>query len=144
MNSEAPRLTAFLASIREFPHIGHAAKAAGISRSTHYARYDRDEVYRAKFEEAWRWGVGVLRDEAIRRAHSGYQEPVIYKGKYQYVGKGKNKKLVTITKYPERLLMKVLSAEIPNTYNTSRVEHTGAGGGPIKSCIEVRFVKPKP
>lgn len=141
MNSEAPRLTAFLASIREFPHIGHAAKAAGISRSTHYARYDRDEVYRAKFEEAWRWGVGVLRDEAIRRALHGYQEPVVYKGRFQYEGKGSKKKLVTITKYPERLTMAVLRGELSDVYNREKVEHSGEI---TVRPIEVRFVKPKP
>lgn len=141
MNHPAPRLHAFLAAIREFPHIARAAKAAGISRSTHYNRYDRDENYRKLFDQAWRWGVGVLRDEAIRRALLGYEEPVIYQGQYQYDAK---KRIVTVTKYPERLTMAVLRGELSDVYNRQRVEISAPGGGAIQheSSISIRFVDP--
>lgn len=145
MKHPAPKLHAFLASIREFPHIGRAAKAAGIARSTHYRRYDTDPVYAKEFDAAWRWGVGVLRDEAIRRALLGYEEPVIYKGQFQYT-KGKNGKpdrIITVTKYPERLTMAVLRGELSDVYNRQRVELTAPGGGPVRTeqSIRIEFVK---
>ena len=137
---KSPRLHAFLQAIREFPHISRAAKAANIRRSTHYARYERDPVYAKAFDEAWRTGVGVLRDEAIKRVLLGYEEPVIYKGQYQYTEKGK--KLVTVTKYPERLTMAVLRGELADVYNRNRVEVSAPGGGPIKHelSVPIRFV----
>lgn len=142
MNQPSSKLHAFLAAIREFPNISHAAEAAGISRSTHYDRYDKDPAYAKTFHEAWRWGMGFVRDVAVHRAVHGYQEPVIFQGQYQYTGKGKKRRLVTVTKYPERLFMKVLTAEIPEVYNRNRMEHTGPDGGPIQKHITVEFVKP--
>jgi hypothetical protein len=138
---KAPRsqVHAFLASIRTVPHVGHAAIVAGISRSAHYKRYERDPMYRKAFDEAWRWGVGRLRDEAIKRALYGYQEPVVYKGKMQYTGKGKTRRLVTVTKYPERLMMRVLGAEIPDVYQPRmQVEHTGTLAVVVEKLQEAR------
>lgn len=140
MNHPPKKTHAFLAAIRSFPHISRAAKAAGINRATHYRRYDKDPAYREAFDQAWRWGTGILRDEAIRRVLLGYEEPVIYQGQYQY--DEKTGRMVTVTKYPERLTMKVLGAEIPDTYNRQRVELTGRDGGPIQKRILLEFVDP--
>lgn len=145
-------IPAFLGAIEQFPHVGHAAKAAQIARSTHFRRLKADAEYAAEFAESWAIGVSRIRDAAIRRAVLGFEEPVIYKGEYQYEEalvldpktgkKRKRRKLVTVTKYPERLLMKVLGAEIPDVYNRGRIEHTGPGGGPIQSNITVEFIRP--
>jgi hypothetical protein len=126
VKTPSSKVHAFLAAIRAYPNIGAAAKAARISRYTHYKRYDRDAAYRKAFDEAWRYGVGVIRDVAIHRAVSGYQEPVIHKGRFMYDGRGKKRRMRTVTKYPERLLMRVLGAEIPDVYAPKmKVEHSG-------------------
>jgi hypothetical protein len=139
MKNPNTKVHAFLTAIRAFPHVSRAAKAAGIARTTHYRRYDKDKEYAKAFDAAWRYGVGVLRDEAIRRVLLGYEEPVIYKGAYQYDEKGR---MVTVTKYPERLTMAVLRGELPDTYNRNRVQISGPSAGPIKTeeSITIRFV----
>jgi hypothetical protein len=141
---------AFLAAVEEFPHIRRAAKHANVHYSTHYRKYKLEPEYAARFEESWAIGVGRIRDIAIRRAVLGYDEPVIYKGEYQFqeilnsqTGKIE-KKLVTVRKFPERLLMKVLTGEIPDVYNRSIHEHTGEGGkGPIEVVVR-SYLDPKP
>jgi hypothetical protein len=140
-----PWIPAFLAAIEQFPHIGLAAKAVKIARSTHYRALKDVPDYGAQFAESWAIGVGRIRDAAIKRAVLGFEEPVIYKGEYQWFRdpKTKKKRLVTVTKFPERLMMKVLGAEIPDVYNKGRIEHSGPNGGPIQASIEVRFIPAK-
>lgn len=144
----APKLHAFLSAIREYPNVGRAAKAAGIARSTHYKRYDRDPEYAKLFDQAWRWGVGRLRDESIRRVLEGYEEPVIYQGRYQFqefrIKGRKVRRMVTVVKFPERLAIAVLRGELSEVYNRQRVEHTGEGGrGPIQIIVR-SVLDPKP
>ena len=128
---ESPRLHAFLEAIREYPNITRAAKAARIKRSAHYERYKRDKAYAVLFDDAWRAGVGRVRDVAMDRILHGIEEPVIYQGRYQVqkveVRGKKVERLVTVRKFPERLHMAVLRGEMPETYNRQKIEleHSG-------------------
>lgn len=142
-----PEWEIFLAEIENFPHVRRAAKKAQVSHASHYKKLKAEPEYAARFSDSWAVGMGRVRDIAISRAVLGFDEPVIYKGEYQFqeilnpkTGKVE-KKLVTLRKFPERLLMKVLTGEIPEVYNRNRMEVSGPDGSPIPMSIKVVFVK---
>jgi hypothetical protein len=74
---------AFLAAFRATASVTRAAEAAGIERQLHY-RWLEDEDYSLAFDEAKQEAAQTLEDEAIRRAHEGILEPVIYQGQVCY------------------------------------------------------------
>ena len=127
---ERPKVQAFLAAIRHYPNIGRACQAAGIHRSTHYRRYEKDQLYRAAFDRAWRIGCGRIMDRAIDFVYQGIPEPIIYQGEFCYDRDGKQMFVYNI---PERLLSRVLAAEFPEKYNVSHLqaEVTGKDGAPL-------------
>jgi hypothetical protein len=66
-----PKKRAMLAAYARTCHIGRAAAAAGIDRTTHYTWMVGDPDYRAAFERA-RWLAGdIMEDECIRRGVEG-------------------------------------------------------------------------
>jgi transposase len=67
---------AFLAAVEEWPSIRQAAKAAGISRSTHY-EWMNDPEYEALFKEAVKRGNQALHDEAVERARDGKSDTML-------------------------------------------------------------------
>lgn len=73
-------MRAFLAAIRLTPSITVAAKVAGINRTAHYRTLERNPLYKAAFEEAYRLGVDALEDAVTRRAQFGVRRLVLYHG----------------------------------------------------------------
>ncbi len=86
--------------------VSHASTAARINRQTAYAHRDRDPAFAAAWEAALDAGTQALEDEAVRRATSG-------------------------DKPSDVLLIFLLKARRPDVYR-DRIEHTGAGGGPVE------------
>lgn len=70
----------FLAAVRITPSITVAAKVAGINRTAHYRTLERNPLYRAAFEEAYRLGIDALEDEVVRRSHYGVKRLKTYHG----------------------------------------------------------------
>jgi hypothetical protein len=104
--TRAPKTRAFLAAIREMPHVRGAARAAGVSPFVHYRRLKSDPRYKDAFERAWECGCQALEDKATERAIEGWDEPV-------YQGGG----LVgTKRKFSDRCLLARLEAEMPEKY----------------------------
>ena len=140
------RVSAFLAALRITPSITVAAKCAGIDRSAHYRRLERDEAYKAAFEAALKIGVDSLEAEAIRRAHYGVRKPVMYHGKPVRVpidpAKPRGKKEILYeVEYSDTLLLALLKAKKPDEYRDRvSAELTGKGGGPIDTRLEIVFV----
>ena len=98
-----------------------SAEAAGTSRRNAYkARYS-SEAFAAKWDEAIASATDKLELEARRRAYSGVDEPVYYKGQL----------IDTIKKYSDNLLITLLKAHRPEKFR-ERFEHTGADGGPLR------------
>ena len=141
------RVSAFLAALRITPSITVAAKCAGIDRSAHYRRLERDEAYKAAFEAALKIGVDSLEAEAIRRAHYGVRKPVMYHGKPvrvpMYPAKPRGKKEILYeVEYSDTLLIALLRAKKPGEYRDRvSAELTGKDGGPIDHKLEIVFVK---
>lgn len=110
-------LTAFEASA----HITKACKKAKVPRRTFY-NWLKEDDFKKQFEEALEISIGVLEDEATRRAIEGTLKPVYHQG--IQVG--------TVREYSDTLLMFLLKGKAPQKYK-DRVanEHSGPNGKPI-------------
>ena len=109
------------------------ANECKVTRHTVYNWIHADPDFAAKVEAikpiAKEVYVGILEEEARRRAVEGVLEPVYYKG--MLVDK--------VRKYSDVLLIVLLKANAPEKYR-ERTEITGEGGGPILiKEVEVRL-----
>ena len=87
----------------------------------------QSEDFAAQWDEALEEGTDLLDAEARRRAVTGIDKPVYYKG--EVVG--------SITKYSDRLLMFLLRAHRPQVFRDGgKVKHTGATDVGIDKDIE--------
>ena len=103
---------AFLAAYAKCGNITNAARAAGISWSTHRLWLRDDEKYREAFELAEGVLIGQLEDEAWRRAVEGIEKPVFYKG----VQCG------SYRRYSNRLLIMLLKCRKPKKYGDRKYQ----------------------
>lgn len=114
------RSSIFLRCYRETGSVTKAAEAADISRSIHYRRLANDPKYAAAFAEAHEEAIAVLEDEAIRRAVEGVDEPVVYKGSFQWTNMDDDGnpvgKPLCIRKYSDSLLQFLLRGARPEKY----------------------------
>ena len=95
-----------------------ACAATGIGRRTHYNWLSSDSAYADRFEEAKEEAVEMLETEARRRAMSGVERILYYKG--QEIGRERH--------YSDRLLMFLLKAARPEKYR-ERYGGEAAGRG---------------
>jgi len=119
----------FLEIYAECGNITMAAREAGVCRDTHY-QWLLDPEYAAAFEEAEQIASDLLLEEARRRAHDGWDEPVVYQGELQYekVWNPEAKRFeltgapLAIRKYDSTLLMFLIKAKRPEYRETWRGE----------------------
>jgi hypothetical protein len=69
---------AFLRAFEDSGCIRRAAKAAGITRKTHYAWLKNDAGYAAAFKESQRAAADFLESIAVDRAAKGWLELLLY------------------------------------------------------------------
>lgn len=113
-----------LAAFEECGNVSKACKKAKVPRRTFYAWLQEDEKFKEKFEAASIIAVGVLEDEAKRRALEGVLEPVYYKGE----------KVGSVRKYSDTLLIVLLKGHAPEKYRERvSTELTGKDGKPIQT-----------
>lgn len=126
----SPRMRLFLAAVRITPSITVAAKVAGINRTAHYRTLERNPLYKAAFNEAYRQGVDSLEDEITRRAQFGVKRLKLYHGSPVMVPRDLTKKaskrnpLVPYFEAEESdtLAALLMKAKKPKEYR-DRVEH---------------------
>lgn len=112
---------AFLAAFASCGSVSKAAEAAGINRSLHYDWLEGPQ-YRRKFVRAKREAIGVLVDEAVRRAREGNKRVIFYK----------DEPIGVEFEYSDSLMMFLLRAWAPRVYgDKQKLEHSGPKGGPI-------------
>lgn len=90
----------FLEKLAECGNVTRSCKAAGISRWTAYRYRAEHPDFEAAWNDAVKIAVGLLEDEAWRRAREGTKKPVFYKGI----------KAGTIREYSDTLLIFLLKA----------------------------------
>lgn len=113
---------AFLQAYSATGNLSVSAQAAGVHRTLHY-KWLNQERYAEAFEQAQEVANDALEAEARRRAVTGVEEPVFYKG--EVVG--------TIRKYSDRLLTVLLAATRPEKFRTNTsVELSGNQVSPLE------------
>lgn len=139
-----PKQRAMLAALVETGgHVEAAARAAKIGKVTHYAWIKESEEYATAVEEAKELAGDVLEDEARRRALQGVGKLKFHNGKpimvplmvgdEQKKDEDGNPIMVPYVEheYSDTLLI-VLLKMAGRFIDSSKVQHTGAGGGPIE------------
>lgn len=113
---------AFLKAYRTSGSVQQSAKVVRIARRTHYLWIEKDERYRAEFEEAQREYIDSLEQEVDRRAFHGIDTPVFYQGV----------QVATVKHYSDQLAMFRLRALAPERYRErsqvdvkANVQHSG-------------------
>lgn len=115
---------AFIAALREWGVVRYACEQAGIDRTTAYKAREEDPDFALQWKQALDDAIDEIEREAIRRAREGVERTVFFKD--QQIG--------TERSYSDSLTMFLLRSHRPEVYReTVRAEHTGAGGGPIKT-----------
>ena len=109
--------------------IGPACRAAGVSRTTAQTWRREDETFRRCEKLAKSFSVDLLEEEATKRGWIGYLEPVYGRLPGKDAGTGV---VGYRRRFSDQLLLAVLAANRPERFGRSRVEHTGADGGPIE------------
>lgn len=112
---------AALLAFTECANITLSCKKAKVPRRTFYNWLEEDD-FKSKFEKCVKMAVGVLEDEARRRAIAGVDKPIYYQGRR--VGR--------VKEFSDTLLIVLLKAHAPEKYK-DRVanELSGLNGGPI-------------
>jgi hypothetical protein len=115
----------FLDALYEMGTIERAATVIKIARKTVYNWIHADKAFASKMEkllpQAKQNYLGVLEQEAHRRAVEGIDKPVYYKGDL----------VDTVKEYSDTLLIVLLKGNAPEKYR-DRQEITGANGGPVQ------------
>jgi hypothetical protein len=126
---------AFLSAYAELGNVKRAAKAAAISRESHYDWLAQSPEYAASFALAKAVAGAVLEDEAHRRAVRGTTELVVSQGAvvtYEDPRTGETKP-VRRRRYSDSLLMMLLKGNLPDKYKErTATELSGPEGGAIR------------
>lgn len=120
-----PQKVAFLVAYANCGVVTMACQAAEVGRRTHYHWLKNDADYRIAFDEANEMAIELMESEARKRATIGWNEPVFHMG--AVCGHKR--------KFSDNLLMFMLKGAKPEKYR-DRIEHTGAGGGPMEHRVE--------
>ncbi len=122
------KLTAFCAALAETGIVAKACKAVGVSRQTAYEWRSEIPAFSEAWDKALNVGITALEDEAHRRAFEGVDEGVYHQGVL----------MDTQKKYSDTLAIFLLKAHKPEKYReNSRVELTGADGGPVQTQVVI-------
>ena len=122
----------FIEALRATGNVTRAAQYAGRSRNQAYHVRRHSEHFAAQWDEALEEGTDLLDAEARRRAVTGIDKPVFYKG--EVVG--------SITKYSDSLLMFLLKAHRPQKFcDCGKVKHPGATDVSADKDLEKRIME---
>lgn len=113
---------AFLTSLSKLGVVGHAAKAAKISRTSAYNLRSEDKDFAAAWDVALNDAIDIAEKEAWRRAVKGCKKPV-YQG---------GERVGFIQEYSDTLLIFMLKSHRPKVYREKvALEVGGPDGGPV-------------
>jgi hypothetical protein len=149
-NTMTARKRGFLERFRLSGNITAACDGI-VPRSVVYVWLDKDDAFKAAFEDARAEAGDRLEEEARRRAHDGWLEPVFSKGVRAWDGVDEDGNVVhpesehavrlvpaVMRKYSDALMALLLKGAKPEKFR-ERFEHTGKDGGPIQSETGLRI-----
>lgn len=121
----------FLTLYESNANITKSCEALGIPRKLIYNWLDSDPEFKAKFEASEKLALGVLEDEAVRRAVQGVEKPIFWKGR----------KIADVKEYSDVLTIVLLKARAPHKYRENlRNEIVGPDGKPLELEHKVTHV----
>lgn len=112
----------FLQRLCADPRIPNVARQLNIPQGLVHGYMKKDKDFAAAAKEIIDGRIGMLEDEAFRRATEGVEEPIHYQGEL----------VTTVTKYSDTLAMFLLKGNKPETYGANR---TGDDNQPVKFTI---------
>jgi hypothetical protein len=122
--SKSKKQADFLEKFSACASVSKAATQSKVPRRTVYEWFKADKAFKIKYDEASVEVLGVLEDEAVRRAYEGVNRPVWQGGK----------KMGTVKDYSDVLLIMLLKARAPEKYKERFAgELSGPGGKPIQT-----------
>ena len=101
-----PKKRAFLNAYAETGRFDLAAQAAHVTRFTHYHWMHEDAEYPTAFAAAQQMAADMLETEAIRRAVTGVDKPIFWKGR----------QISSVKEYDTTLLIFMLKGLRPEKY----------------------------
>ncbi|SFW16265.1 hypothetical protein [Chitinophaga sancti] len=124
-----------LAAYEACGNITEACKKSKIARRTFYNWLDEskpdNKYFIDGFKAVSKMAIGVLEDEANRRAVKGVKKGIYYKGK----------RVAWVQEYSDTLLIVLLKAHAPEKYkDRTSNEHSGPNGGPIPTEVTHRVI----
>jgi len=152
-NTAALKHARFIASLALDGNVTRACRESGADRPTVYDRRKNDPVFAQQWADALEVVADRIEAEALRRAVTGVKEPVIYQGVPMYLHRldehgrslldenGKpiydldedgRPKVLSVMKYSDSLLSQMLKAKRKEYRDSSKLELTGAEGGPLQ------------
>jgi hypothetical protein len=127
---ENPRQIAFLSSFEICCCVRSAARAAAVTRKTHYGWLQHDPAYVIAFEAARRVAADLLESEAIQRATTGWLVPVYYQGR----------QCGSVRRYSDGLMMFILRGLMPEKYGNKKPQIPATASAPVQHRINVVYV----
>jgi hypothetical protein len=113
----------FLETFMRTAHVGKACTLIGIIPRNIYNWKQQDPEFEKAYAEAKQVALGLLEDEATRRALHGVEKPVYQGGKLAGF----------VTEYSDTLMIVLLKANAPEKYRERWTgELTGANGQPLQ------------
>jgi hypothetical protein len=122
-NFTEKRYNLFLAELALDGNVTRAANAVGVDRSNAYQRRLRNPTFAQRWDDAIETFADAVEAEAYRRAVTGTTKGIWWQG--ARVGEEQQ--------WSDSLLLALLKAKRPREYgDRSKLELTGAGGGPVQ------------
>lgn len=124
MPSMAVRRACFLEVLRRTGNVSEAAREAGLASSTAYAARARHTGFARDWDAAIAAAMDELESVLMRRAMSGVEKPVFFRG--EQIG--------SVRTYSDSLAMFLLRARRPEVYD--RLSGGGGAAGPAEMTQE--------
>ena len=120
-NVAAQKRRVFLARLSECGRVNRAATLAQVDRSLLYKERAVNAGFAQEWQDALAIAMGAAEDEVYRRAVTGLDKPVFYKGE----------QVATVREYSDLLLMFLLKAHDPAKYRDNYQGAEGGGGADL-------------
>ena len=114
-----PKRRAFLTAYSQWGNVSWAARHAGISREIHRLWKKKDREYAEAFALAKEIACSKLEDEAYRRAMTGVENYVFYRGKP--IKDPETGQPYVHRKFSDRILMFLMKGAMPEKYGNKVV-----------------------